>query len=38
MPEFHWRRERHHVLFDVDSVRIERTNGLFDGLIWPKAG
>jgi len=34
-----WRRlENRHVPLDVGSVRPSAPNGLFDGLIWPKAG
>jgi len=30
--------ENRHVPLDVSSVRPSAPNGLFDGLIWPKAG
>ena len=32
------RLDYRHVLLDVGSVRPSVPNGLFDGLIWPKAG
>ncbi|MDE2466878.1 MAG: hypothetical protein KGO02_24660 [Alphaproteobacteria bacterium] len=32
------RLDYRHVLLDVGSVRPSAPNGLFDGLIWPKAG
>jgi hypothetical protein len=32
------RLDNRHVPLDVGSVRPSAPNGLFDGLIWPKAG